>query len=148
MKSIHPRRLARAGRRFDVILTAGNRSLSQLRRALTPRLSFVGGRRRRWFGGTIASSEHCVVTVQALEPRFFIATDAERPLFPKQLIEAGKVTPVIDRTYPLSEAPGDPVAQEKSRSGKGRHHRRVLAAADSSALADSVTFIARPGVEQ
>ena len=23
----------------------------------------------------------------------------------KQLIEAGKVTPVIDRTYPLSEAP-------------------------------------------
>ena len=25
--------------------------------------------------------------------------------FLKQLIEAGKVTPVIDRTYPLSEAP-------------------------------------------
>ena len=26
-------------------------------------------------------------------------------IFPKELVEAGKVTPVIDRTYPLSETP-------------------------------------------
>ena len=38
--------------------------------------------------------------------RMFIArASAEDLEYLKELIEAGKVTPVIDRTYPLSEVP-------------------------------------------
>jgi len=37
---------------------------------------------------------------------FFIAKNSKEDLIVlKELIEAGKVRPVIDRTYPLSEAP-------------------------------------------
>jgi NADPH:quinone reductase-like Zn-dependent oxidoreductase len=36
---------------------------------------------------------------------FLVSPKSEDLLILKDLIEAGKVTPVIDRTYPLSEAP-------------------------------------------
>jgi NADPH:quinone reductase-like Zn-dependent oxidoreductase len=42
----------------------------------------------------------------------------------RKLIGAGKVTPVIERTYPLSEAPrGDPLRRGRPQSRQGRHHR-------------------------
>ena len=42
----------------------------------------------------------------------------------KELIEAGKVTPVIDRTYPLSEVPeAIRYIETRPRPRKGRHHR-------------------------
>ena len=102
---------AQTGQRYDVILdTAGNRSVSHLRRALTPRGTLVivgaeGG--DRWIGGT-----HRQIGALVLSPfvrhrlRTFISMERKADLLSlKELIEAGKVTPVIDRTYPLSEAP-------------------------------------------
>jgi NADPH:quinone reductase-like Zn-dependent oxidoreductase len=101
----------RAGQRYDVILdTAGNRPLSHLRRALTPRgtLVIVGGEGgSRWIGRMDRA-----IGALALSPfvgqrlRFFIATARKADLLLlKELIEASKVTPVIDRTYSLSEVP-------------------------------------------
>jgi NADPH:quinone reductase-like Zn-dependent oxidoreductase len=103
--------ITESDRRYDLILDiGGNRSLSHLRRALTSRgtLVIVGGEEGgRWLGGVDR-----LLRALLLSPfvghnlRAFVAKgDKEDLLFLREQIEAGKVTPVIDRTYPLSEAP-------------------------------------------
>jgi NADPH:quinone reductase-like Zn-dependent oxidoreductase len=97
-------------RRYDLILdTAGRRSLSHLRRALTPQgtLAIVGGEGGgRWIGGFDRQLRAALLSpfvAQRLRP----VSSAERQedlVFLKDVIEAGKVTPVISRTYPLEEA--------------------------------------------
>ncbi|MGB3050633.1 MAG: NAD(P)-dependent alcohol dehydrogenase [Polyangiales bacterium] len=97
--------------RYDVILDmAGNRSLSTLRRALTPEgtLVIVGGEEGgRWLGGTDRQIRALLLSPFVRQRlRTFIAKEgAEDLLVLKELIESGKVTPVIDRTYELREAP-------------------------------------------
>jgi NADPH:quinone reductase-like Zn-dependent oxidoreductase len=97
---------------WDLILdTAGRRSLSHLRRALTPRgtLVIVGGEGGgRWLGGfdrqILRAPVLSAFVRQQLRP--FVSKERSEDLVVlKELIEAGKVTPVIDRTYPLSEVP-------------------------------------------
>ena len=102
---------AEGERRYDLILDiGGNSSLSRLRRALTPRgtLIIAGGEGGgRWLGGTDRQ-----LRALALSPfvgqklgTFVSSGNREDLILLKDLIEAGKVTPVIDRTYPLDEAP-------------------------------------------
>jgi NADPH:quinone reductase-like Zn-dependent oxidoreductase len=45
------------------------------------------------------------VTVSQKLGTFVAKPNSEKLMVLKELIEAGKVTPVIDRTYPLSEVP-------------------------------------------
>ena len=98
-------------RQFDLILdTAGRRPLSHLRRALTPQgtLVIVGGEGGdRWLGGfqrQIFAPLRALFTEQKLMG--LISKERQQDLLTlKDLIEAGKLTPVIDKTYPLSEAP-------------------------------------------
>jgi len=96
---------------YDVILdTAGNRSLSHLRRALTPQgtLVIIGGEAGgRWFGGTDRNLRALMLSpfVRQKLRSLFAKGRKEDLQSLKELVEAGKVTPVIDRTYPLSEAP-------------------------------------------
>jgi NADPH:quinone reductase-like Zn-dependent oxidoreductase len=97
-------------RRYDLILdTAGNASLSRLRRALTPQgtLVIVGGEGGgRWFG--VGRQLRALVVSPFVGQKLgtFIATvNGEDLLVLKDLIEAGKVTPVIDTTYSLAEVP-------------------------------------------
>jgi threonine dehydrogenase-like Zn-dependent dehydrogenase len=85
-------------------------SLSHLRRALAPRgtLVLVGGEGGgRWFGGI--HRQLLALTMSPLvrqQLRSLLAKARTEDLrFLKEVIEAGKVTPVIDRTYPLREAP-------------------------------------------
>jgi NADPH:quinone reductase-like Zn-dependent oxidoreductase len=103
---------ADGARRYDLILdTAGRRSLSQLRRALTHRgtLVIVGGEGGgRWLGGfdrqILRAPILSLFARQRLRP--FVSKERSEDLVVlKRLIEAGKVTPVIDRTYPLGDAP-------------------------------------------
>jgi NADPH:quinone reductase-like Zn-dependent oxidoreductase len=99
-----------SGQRYDLILAmAGNRSLSEYRRALTPQgtLVIVGGPPGRWLGPMGR-----VVKALMLSPfvgqrlRMVIHTKSHDDLLLlKELIEAGKVTPVISARYPLSEVP-------------------------------------------
>jgi NADPH:quinone reductase-like Zn-dependent oxidoreductase len=97
--------------RYDVILDiGGNRRLTALRRALTDRgtLVIIGGEPGgRWLAGTdrqlraLAWSPFIGQTL-----RTFVATERTADLETlAELIESGKVTPVIDRTYPLAELP-------------------------------------------
>ena len=98
--------------RYDVIVdTAGRRPLSQLRRALAPRgtLVIVGGDGGgRWLGGfdrqIVRAPVLSLFSGQTLRGLISKETreDLERLT---ELIDAGQVVPVVDRTYPLHEAP-------------------------------------------
>jgi NADPH:quinone reductase-like Zn-dependent oxidoreductase len=102
---------AEGERRYDVILDiGGNSSLSRLRRALGQRgtLIIVGGEGGgRWLGGTDRQIRALVLSpfVSQKLGTFVNNENHEDLLVLKELIESGKVTPVIDRTYPLSEVP-------------------------------------------
>jgi NADPH:quinone reductase-like Zn-dependent oxidoreductase len=104
---------ARNGRRYDVVLDlVGNRSLSDFRRALTPTGTVVlsGGGVSR--GGSMFGPIGLFLRSQLLS-RFVRHRLLTLPAKPskenlaalRELAESGKLTPVIDRTFPLSEAP-------------------------------------------
>ena len=100
---------ADGARHFDLILDiGGNPSLSRLRRALTPTGTavIVGGEEGgRWTGGFGRSLRAPFVSLFVRQRLAMLASkerasDLER-LTP--LLEAGQVTPSVDRTYPLDE---------------------------------------------
>ena len=103
---------ADGSRRWDVIVdTAGRRPLSQLRRALAPKGSLVivgGDGGGRWTGGffrgVIRAPLVSLFVGQRLRPLTSKVKQQDLLAIAK-LIAAGTVTPVIDRTYPLIEAP-------------------------------------------
>ena len=95
-------------RRYDVILDiGGNRRLRHLRRALTPRgvLLIVGGETEgRWLGGFDRSLRAVLLSVLVRQSLGMLAStenteDLDRL---RELVESGRVTPAIDRTYPLA----------------------------------------------
>jgi NADPH:quinone reductase-like Zn-dependent oxidoreductase len=98
-------------KRYDLILdTAGNRSVSHLLRALAPQGTLVIGGGEgggRWFGGIDRQLRATVLSpfVGQKLCTFIAKPNAEDLVVLKALLEDGKVAPVIDRTYPLSEVP-------------------------------------------
>lgn len=103
---------AGGARHYDLIVdTAGNRSLAHLRRALAPRgtLVIVGGEGGgRWLGGFDRQILRAPILSRFVRQTLcpLVAKERSQDLMVlKELIEAGKVTPVIDRTYPLREVP-------------------------------------------
>lgn len=96
--------------RCDVIIdTVGNRSLSEYRKVLTRRGTYVLVGTRdvgRWFGmspmiRTLASSPFVSQRMRA-----FIATRNQDDLATlKELVEGGEVRPVIDRRFELGDVP-------------------------------------------
>ncbi len=93
----------RSEARYDLMLdTIGNRSLRECRRVLAPKAVYVhvGGRMARVLTLPIVSPFVSQNLVQLVAKRN--KDDLE---ILSGLIEAGKITPVIDRTYPLSEVP-------------------------------------------
>lgn len=99
----------RDGHRYDLIFdVAGNRSFSDCRRALSPSGTLVmagqSGRKKPSILPFLTTPVLSRVVKQKLVA--FIAKHSKEDLVAlKELIEAGKVTPVIDRHYPLREVP-------------------------------------------
>lgn len=93
----------RSGRRYDLILdNVGNRSFSDYRRALTPGGTHLPNTGHGGMGYVIKAYIFSALMRQHARP-FLSVPNAEDLLYIKDLIEAGKVKPVIDRTYPMSE---------------------------------------------
>ncbi len=96
---------------YDLILDiGGSSSLSRLRRALRPRgtLVFVGGEGGgRWLGvvGRLLRARLLSPFVGQNMRTFLSSENHEDMSVLAELVESGKLTPVIDRTYPLADVP-------------------------------------------
>jgi NADPH:quinone reductase-like Zn-dependent oxidoreductase len=113
-------------RRYDVIVdTAGRLPLRRLRRALEPRgiLVIVGGEGGgRWTGGfgrqTIRAPLLSLFASQKLGPLVAKVNHDDLETL-RELIETGKITPVIDRTFPLDQA-ADAVRYQHEGFARGK----------------------------
>ena len=94
--------------RYDLILdNVGNRSMAQTRRALTSGGTLIsngGGHADGKLGRTVRAMLASVVVRQQASPTVKTQNHDDLVVL-KGLVEAGKLTPVVDRTYPLTEAP-------------------------------------------
>jgi NADPH:quinone reductase-like Zn-dependent oxidoreductase len=101
---------ARSGERYDLILAvAANRSLSAFRRVMVPNGTFVlvGAPNGQWIG-PLAYPLKAIVLSRFVSQHMlpFLATYSQDDLVElTRLIDAGKLTPVIDRCYSLKEVP-------------------------------------------
>jgi NADPH:quinone reductase-like Zn-dependent oxidoreductase len=100
----------RSGQRYDLILDAvGNRSLSDCRRVLgsSGTLVLVGAAEGNWVAPVVLPLKALVLSrfVRQRLLALLATIDKKDIVVLKELIEAGELTPVIDRAYPLSETP-------------------------------------------
>jgi NADPH:quinone reductase-like Zn-dependent oxidoreductase len=118
---------SREGERYDLILDiAGSRPWSAYKRVLAPEgtLVIVGGSKKNRLLGPLG---HVIKIRLASVPgsrrtTFFIAKITRPDLeLIRELIEAGKVTPVVERTYALSD-----VADAFSYLGEGHAHGKLV----------------------
>jgi NADPH:quinone reductase-like Zn-dependent oxidoreductase len=115
-----------SAQRYEFILdNVANHSLSDLRGALTPKGTLVpngGGFDNRWFasGGRVIRAHALDRFVGHKLRPFLVSFNLEDLVVLKELIEAGKLTPVIDRTYQLAETP-----QAIAHVGKGHASGKV-----------------------
>jgi len=95
---------------FDVVLDiGGDRPLRQLRKVLAPhgRLVIVGGEGGgRWLGIGRQLRAAALSPFVGQKLGFFVASENAADLVVlTELVESGQLTPAIDRTFPLPEAP-------------------------------------------
>jgi NADPH:quinone reductase-like Zn-dependent oxidoreductase len=101
----------RSGQKYDLIFQlAGTRSPSECRRALTSKGTLVlssGESNGRWIGPVARIIKALVLSpfVSQKMASFTVTPNKADLQSLKQLIEAGELTPVIDRAYPLAEVP-------------------------------------------
>ena len=113
---------AQGTERYDIVLdNVGNRSLSDLRRVLKPNgaLVIVGAGKGDWIG-PLSLALKATVVEPFVDQRlgFFVASLEQQDMkFLGELMQAGKVTVVLDRRYPLGEAAK---AMEYLETGRAR----------------------------
>ena len=82
----------------------GIRSFSDCRRALTHQGVLIPNTGRAGMGYILAAMVRSVFVHQQGRPSVSMPNHADLVLL-RELVESGKVRPVIDRTYPLSDTP-------------------------------------------
>ena len=112
-----------SGQRYDLILAAGGyRSIFDYRRALSPEGIYVmaGGAMAQVYEAMILGP---FISMTGSKKMVNLAAmpNQEDLVFMKELLEAGKVVPVIDRRYPLSE-----VAEALRYYGEGHSQGKVV----------------------
>jgi NADPH:quinone reductase-like Zn-dependent oxidoreductase len=113
----------RNGQRYDLILAVnGYHPISAYQRALTPRGSYVmaGGTPAQLFQAILLGpwmSKAGGIKMVGLSAK----TDKKDLLFLKELLEAGKIVPAIDRCYPLKET-----AEALRYLGQGHARAKVV----------------------
>jgi NADPH:quinone reductase-like Zn-dependent oxidoreductase len=126
----------RNGQRYDLILDNTSKlSLSSLRRALTPTGTLIpngGGFDHHWLasGGRLVRAAVLLRFGSQRLRRFLVSPNHEDLVVLKDLIDAGKVTPVIDRVYPLRSA-----AQALGYVGEGHARGKVAVTRELDAAA-------------
>jgi len=123
----------RTGEQYDRIFdNVGNRSFSECRRALTPEGVLIPNSGHAGIGYLIRAFVRSLFVRQQGRP--FLSTPNQADLLAlKALIESGRLMPVIDRTYPLSETP-----QALEYVGKGHASGKVVISVRSAE--DAWTF--------
>ncbi len=105
-----------SGERYDLIFDIpGNHSFSDCRRALTPKGTYLlighdhfGAAGGRWLGSLPRFIKLDVMSLfvkHLPKPSFSMPSRRDSMAVLRKLVEAGKITPTVDRTFPLSEVP-------------------------------------------
>jgi NADPH:quinone reductase-like Zn-dependent oxidoreductase len=100
----------RSGRRYDLIIDVpGNHSIAAIRRALTRRGTYVlighdgfGNASSRWIGSIGKFLRLVAVTPFVSQRMVQFGTDAKLETL-KEHIDAGRLTPVVDRTFAMGD---------------------------------------------
>ncbi len=114
----------KSGQYYDLIFdVAAHRSIFDYRRALSPEgiYVFVGGSLAGFFQAMILGPLISMTGNKKLGSLGWAKPNKEDFAFMKELLEAGKVVPVIDRRYPLSDVP-----EALRYYGEGRAHGKVV----------------------
>jgi len=96
----------KSGKQYDLILdVAAYRSIFNYKRALSPKGIYVciGGSMGRWIQAMLLGPLISIRGSKKLGSGGVAQPNHQDFLYLKDLLEAGKVVPVIDRSYPLSE---------------------------------------------
>jgi NADPH:quinone reductase-like Zn-dependent oxidoreductase len=112
----------KTGRQYDLILAVnGDRSISDYRRALSPKGIYVqtGGSMAQMTQAMLQGPWISMTGSQKMGNMGVAKPNQNDLVIVKELLEAGKVKPVIDRCYPLSEVP-DAIRYLEEGHAKGK----------------------------
>ena len=120
----------KSGQRYDLIVDAvATRSIFDYRRTLTPRGTYVmiGGTGKAIFQAAFIGSFISLFRKRKMGILIWKPNNKEDLLFIKGLLEAGTITPVIDKVYPLHET-----AEAFRYLESGHHHGKIVITMDQT----------------